>query len=101
SMGPFPTTEISNMNIAIIGASGFIGSALLAEALARGHRVTALVSNPAKIPAAPGLPVAKADVLDSASPASPTPGKDAALSAFSGHAQKMSGSITCAASAPW
>lgn len=34
------------MNIAIIGASGWIGSHLLQEALARGHHVTALVRTP-------------------------------------------------------
>jgi len=34
------------MNIALIGASGFIGSALLAEALSRGHQVSALVGRP-------------------------------------------------------
>ncbi|MGE8065085.1 NAD-dependent epimerase/dehydratase family protein [Pseudomonas sp. NPDC089569] len=31
------------MRIAIIGTSGFIGSALLTEALMRGHQVTGLV----------------------------------------------------------
>jgi len=36
------------MNIALIGASGFIGSALLKEALSRQHQVTALVSRPEK-----------------------------------------------------
>ena len=40
------------MKIALIGASGFIGSGLREEALARGHQVTALVSNPAKLAAA-------------------------------------------------
>jgi putative NADH-flavin reductase len=35
--------------IVIIGASGFVGSALLEEALNRGHQVVALVRNPEKI----------------------------------------------------
>src|SRR5690242_17404460 len=75
------------MNIALIGASGFIGSALREEALARGHQVTALVSNPAKLQPAPGLAVVKVDVLDSAALTAQLAGKDAVISAFSGHAQ--------------
>lgn len=35
--------------IVLIGASGFIGSAILKEALERGHMVTAIVRNPEKI----------------------------------------------------
>ncbi len=37
------------MNIALIGATGFVGSKLLHEALARGHQVTAIVRDPAKL----------------------------------------------------
>ncbi len=37
------------MKIALIGASGFVGSKILAEALQRGHQVTAIVRNPEKI----------------------------------------------------
>lgn len=75
------------MNIALIGASGFIGSALLAEALQRGHQVTALVTRPEKIAAHERLAVERVDVNDSAALAAQLRGKDAALSAFSGHAQ--------------
>ena len=35
--------------IVLIGASGFIGSAILKEALDRGHKVTAVVRHPEKI----------------------------------------------------
>lgn len=78
------------MNIVLIGASGFIGSALRKEALARGHHVHALVSNVAKLEAAPGLTAAQVDVLDTdalarALVAQGKPG--AVLAAFSGHAQ--------------
>lgn len=45
------------MRIALIGATGFIGSAIRQEALSRGHHVTAIVSNPARLPAAQGLEV--------------------------------------------
>jgi putative NADH-flavin reductase len=52
------------MRIAIIGASGNIGSAILAEALARGHSITAIVRHPEKIPSNnPRLTVVKGDVL--------------------------------------
>ena len=37
------------MKIALIGASGFVGSAVLKEALDRGHEVTAIARHPEKI----------------------------------------------------
>jgi putative NADH-flavin reductase len=76
------------MNIALIGASGFIGSALRQEILSRGHRVTALVTNPGKLAPAAGMRVAKADVLDAAGLPQQLRGHDAVASAFSGHAQQ-------------
>ncbi|QAU33342.1 NAD(P)-dependent oxidoreductase [Janthinobacterium sp. 17J80-10] len=75
------------MKIALIGATGFIGTAILKEALARGHEVTALVGHPEKLAAATHLTALGADVLDSAKLAGQLPGHDAVISAFSGHAQ--------------
>ncbi|MBX3654578.1 MAG: NAD(P)-dependent oxidoreductase [Ramlibacter sp.] len=75
------------MNIALIGASGFIGSALRQEALSRGHQVTALVTQPQKLAAQARLQVVKADVTDTAALTAQLKGHDAVLSAFSGHAQ--------------
>lgn len=75
------------MKIALIGASGFIGSALRQEALARGHQVTALVTRPDRLAAGPGLTVTQVDVTDTAALAATMAGHDAVLSAFSGHAQ--------------
>ncbi len=40
------------MKIAVIGATGFVGSAILQEALQRGHEVTAIVRHPEKVKAA-------------------------------------------------
>ena len=37
------------MKIALLGATGFVGTALLAEALTRGHHVTAIVRDPARL----------------------------------------------------
>ncbi|AQU84055.1 MULTISPECIES: NAD(P)-dependent oxidoreductase [unclassified Halomonas] len=76
------------MKIALIGASGFIGSALLDEALARGHQVTALVTRPERLPTRDGLVVKQSDALDTATLAEQLSGADVVLSAFSGHAQE-------------
>jgi len=52
------------MRIAIIGASGNIGSFIRDEALARGHQVTAIVRHPENITVRnPRLMVVKADIL--------------------------------------
>ena len=52
------------MRVAIIGASGNIGSFIRDEALARGHQVTAIVRHPEKITVRnPHLTVVKADIL--------------------------------------
>lgn len=75
------------MKIAIIGATGYIGSKLLAEALARHHQVTALVSRPERVPADPSVHAEKTDVLDTAALASQLQGYDVVITAFSGHAQ--------------
>jgi len=75
------------MRIALIGATGFIGSAILKEALSRGHQVTALVAHPDKLAPAANLTPAGVDVLDQAQLAARLKGADAVISAFSGHAQ--------------
>ena len=75
------------MNIAIIGASGFVGAALLKEALARGHHVTALVTRPERLAVQPGLVAVRTDVLDTPALARQLAGHEAVISAFSGHAQ--------------
>ncbi|NML47592.1 NAD(P)-dependent oxidoreductase [Ramlibacter sp. G-1-2-2] len=73
------------MNITLIGASGFIGTAIRNEALARGHHVKALVRKPEQVPAQAKLQVERADVFDSAALARQLAGSDAVISAFSGH----------------
>ncbi|HEX8677186.1 MAG TPA: NAD(P)-dependent oxidoreductase [Segetibacter sp.] len=53
------------MKVAIIGATGFVGSAILKEALDRGHQVTAIARNPNKLSIANDKVVAvKADVTN-------------------------------------
>lgn len=75
------------MNIALIGASGFIGSALRQELLSRGHQVTALVSQPGKLSAQNNLRTEATDVQDLSQLTAQLTSYDAVISAFSGHAQ--------------
>lgn len=72
------------MKIALIGASGFVGAALLKEAAQRGHSVTAIVRNPAKVQAAAGVTAVKADVSDVKQLAALIAGHDVVISAFNG-----------------
>jgi putative NADH-flavin reductase len=75
-----------NMKIAIIGASGFIGSAILKEALDRGHSVTAIVRNPEKITIThPQLTIKKGDVTDAANVAGLVAGNEAVISAYNSY----------------
>ncbi|WP_054287119.1 NAD(P)-dependent oxidoreductase [Gulbenkiania mobilis] len=75
------------MKVAIIGATGFVGSSLLKEAVARGHTVTALVSDPSKVPASGHVTAKRVDVLVREDLKDKLQGHDAVISAFSGHAQ--------------
>lgn len=75
------------MKIALPGASGFIGTALLHEALQRGHHVTALVGRPDRVTLQPRLHVERADVLNTSVLAGQLHGHDVVISAFSGHNQ--------------
>ncbi|MBC3785834.1 NAD(P)-dependent oxidoreductase [Spirosoma utsteinense] len=71
------------MKLAIIGASGFVGSALLDESLKRGHDVTAIVRHPEKITAVDSkLTVQAGDVQDTDAIAKLVAGHDAVLNAF-------------------
>lgn len=70
------------MKIALIGATGFVGSALLDELLARGHEVRALQRDAAKLAPRPGLTVRSVDVLTADDLAAELAGQDAVISAF-------------------
>lgn len=72
------------MKIALIGASGFVGGALLKEATQRGHSVTAIVRNPEKVAVAAGVTAVKGDVNDVKQLASLLAGHDVVISAFNG-----------------
>lgn len=70
------------MNIALIGATGFVGAALLNELLTRSHQVRALQRDPAKLAARPGLEARAVDVLNDADLAAQFAGVDAVVSAY-------------------
>lgn len=69
------------MKIALIGATGFIGSRLLAELTSRGHQVTAIVRNPEKVPQGAGITALKGDVYDKDGLDALLAGHDAVISA--------------------
>lgn len=71
------------MKIAIIGATGFVGSAVLNEALNRGHQVTAIVRNINKITIKNDkLTAISVDAGDSDNLAKVLAGHDAVVSAY-------------------
>lgn len=70
-------------NVVLIGASGFVGNAILNELLERGHRVTAVVRNTSKITAkSENLEVKEIDVENAPAIIEAMKGKDAVISAY-------------------
>lgn len=68
---------------ALIGASGFVGSAILKELLSRGYHVEALVRNPENVKVEnTRLTVKKVDVADTKALASDLKGYDTVISAY-------------------
>lgn len=70
------------MNIALLGATGFVGSALLKEALDRGHAVTAIIRDPGKLAKRDRLTVLAGDIYDAGALAAMLRGHEAVISAF-------------------
>lgn len=70
------------MKIALIGATGFVGAAVLQELLSRGHAVDALVRSPEKLAPRAGLTPVRFDVRDAAAVAAAVRGVDAVISAY-------------------
>jgi uncharacterized protein len=69
------------LKVALIGASGNIGSQILSELSSRRHTVTAVARNPDKIASAPGVKPVRADVSDEIGLAAALRGHDAVISA--------------------
>jgi uncharacterized protein len=74
------------MRLVIFGASGLLGTRLVSEALARGHQLTAVARDVARIDDRGGqVATAAADVTDPGNVAAVAGGHDAALSAVTQH----------------
>ena len=70
------------MKIALIGASGFVGSAILDEAVSRGHHVTAIVRDTSKVAPHPQITTVAVDAQDPQALADVLKGHDRVISAY-------------------
>jgi uncharacterized protein len=70
------------MKVVLLGATGFVGSAILKEALYRGHQVTAVVRKQGQLNPTQELKIQITDVYDSVALAAAIVGYDALISAF-------------------
>lgn len=70
------------MKIALIGASGFVGSAILNEAISRGHHVTAIVRDVSKVAAHPQVTAVVVDAQNPQALAEVLKGHDRVISAY-------------------
>ncbi|WP_427310116.1 NAD(P)-dependent oxidoreductase [Cupriavidus sp. H39] len=68
------------MKIAIIGATGRVGTRLTDEALRRGHQVTAIARQASGLPARAGVTTSDVDATDSAALAAALAGNDVVIS---------------------
>ncbi len=74
---------MDNKKVALIGASGFVGSAILKELLDRGYQVEALVNNPERVKVdTPALTVKKVDVADEKALENDLRGYESVISAY-------------------
>lgn len=69
------------MKVALIGAAGNIGGKILAEALSRGHDVTAIVRHPGKLTSHARLRIKSAEASDEAGLAKAIGGHEAVINA--------------------
>ncbi|MDQ6478216.1 NAD(P)-dependent oxidoreductase [Dyadobacter sp. LHD-138] len=71
------------MKVALIGATGFVGSHVLTELTNRGHEVTAIVRDPSKVTlSSPLLTVKQGDVFNTEELAAIFKGNDIVISAY-------------------
>ncbi|MEU6238466.1 SDR family oxidoreductase [Kitasatospora sp. NPDC047058] len=80
------------MHLAIFGGTGHTGRHLVDQALGRGHRVTMLARDPARLPARPHLHVVEGDVRDAEPVARTVAGADVVISALG---QRRWGTTVC------
>jgi putative NADH-flavin reductase len=70
------------MDVALYGSTGKAGSRILMELVARGHRVTAIARNPAKLQGVTGISTKQDDLSDAGKVADAIQGADAVISAY-------------------
>ncbi|WP_430613184.1 NAD(P)-dependent oxidoreductase [Flavobacterium sp. JP2137] len=70
------------MKVALIGATGFVGSKILNELVNRNHQVTAIVRNPQAVAKTENVVAIKVDIFDTAALADTVKGHDIVVSAF-------------------
>ena len=85
------------MKIAVIGASGHIGSAVAREALSRGHEVTAIARDTSRLQDLGGATVVSADVLEPDSIKQVVAGHDAVVASLKGRDAGELGTVPKAA----
>lgn len=69
-------------NVALIGATGYTGAAILTELLSRKYHVKAIVRSPEKVKAQENLEIVKVDVFDEEALTKSLAGVDAVISAY-------------------
>lgn len=83
------------MELTVLGATGGVGQAIVRQALAAGHRVTAVVRDPARLPVTgPALEVFTAGLDDPEALRAAVTGRDAVLSGLGPRNQKAAGIAT-------
>ncbi|WP_219590880.1 NAD(P)-dependent oxidoreductase [Aeromonas salmonicida] len=70
------------MKIALIGASGFVGTAILNEAVSRGHHITAIVRDVSKVAPHPQVTAVAVDAQNPQALAEVLKGHDRVISAY-------------------
>jgi len=70
------------MNVALYGSTGKAGSRILKELVSRGHRVTAIARDPAKLQGIDGISTKKDDLSDVSTTAEAIRGADTVISAY-------------------
>ncbi|MCL4774999.1 MAG: NAD(P)-dependent oxidoreductase [Burkholderiaceae bacterium] len=75
------------MRVALIGATGLVGSKILEELLFRNHVVTAIVRDTNKVPSGPGVNSLRCDIMDTPALTRAIRGHECVIGAFSGKGQ--------------